>query len=256
MDHFAPWFPAGTGNGVLDVYAENDRHQSTDLFPIDGRERLTVEMTLYDAEYAPLWRTEAKLTTCFDNGKLKKIVNYKATNLLRNPSFENNQDGQPRYWKPNGAIASTPSGSTCAETDGPGFVGNCALEIVPSATAKTQKYTQVWTGSRGKAGDLLELTAVQLFATDYNGRDNLTAVVTFANGATTQLRLTTWHNAGNDYHHGFDTLIMPAPIVKAVVTIKEDGSTGSYWRIDGVALTIYAKSSFSPEPRSLPPDMN
>jgi hypothetical protein len=246
MDEDIFGFDDGPGN--WGIYSANDRGQQTAPWPLPVDTKFTTETTLFNGSYEPLWRTVAVVNRC-NGGKIKSLRSFKAKDILKNNSFEiQSIGGHPSGWTPSSKVELTGSGSFCTLRE----VGFCSLNIDPTDGVR-QKYTQVWTGSRGKAGDKIELAAMQEATAGFDGAGAIKAVLSFANGTTTVLMIKPPIGGTSDWLYRLHSVIMPAPLTKAVVTIQHPGGVNGEWHIDTVTLAVYQSSTYFPPGRSALP---
>lgn len=247
MDENASISIPGVVNGAWTLYNLNSRDNQTSTFPLPRNTPFSVESTLYSSNYEPLWRTVAKISQC-NGGALTETLNYRATELLNNNSFELvGVPNDPLDWVANAYAASSANGVECTA----GFPGTCSLFIDPLDGTKV-KYWQVWTGSTGVAGDTIELSLMQRLAiSNYTGGGKVVANLTFADGTTQQLLIYATGAVNNNWHLSMAKLTLPAPLVKAKVVIMQKNGDGTEWRLDGLSLAIFHRRGAPPLP--LPP---
>lgn len=251
MDENASLSTIGVVNSTWTLFSSNNRDNQTSTFPLPLNTPFAVESTLYSTSYEPLWRTVVKISQC-NGGTLTETLHYKATELLNNNSFEVvGVPNDPLDWVANAYAAASVNGVECTAA----FQGTCSLFIGPVNGTKT-KYSQVWTGSSGVAGDTIELSFLQrLSAFNYSGGGKVVATLTFANGTSQQLQInpTGAINAAN-WHLSAAKLTLPAPLIKAKVVIIQKNGVGTEWRLDDLSLAIFHPRGAPPLP--LPPAMS
>lgn len=249
MDENASLATLGVVNGVWTLFNTNSRDNQTSTFPLPQNTPLTVESTLYSTSYEPQWRTVAKISQC-NGGTLTETLHYKATELLNNNSFEVvGVPNDPLDWVANAYAAATANGVDCSIA----FQGVCSMFIDPLDGTKV-KYSQVWTGSAGVAGDTIELSFLQrLSAINYSGGGKVVANLTFANGTSQQLLINPTGAVNPSlWHLSAAKFILPAPLIKAKVVIIQKNGAGTEWRLDDISLAIFHLRGAPPLPIPTP----
>lgn len=219
-----------------------DRMQRT--LPLPKNTPFTTEVTMASTAFEPQWRTVASVNKC-NNGVLTGTINYDATELLLNNSFEA-FDGtyQPAYWAPNQDAVNGTNGVQCAAT----LAGDCYLRLTSAAGTKI-KYSQVWTGKIGGAGQTVELSFLQRLSTSYSGGGKVVATLTFANGTTKKLQIDATGAVNNGWHMSTAKATMPAALKKVKVVItQKNGTPGTTWHIDGLAVATFRQRGLPAPP--------
>ena len=215
-------------------------------FPLPKNTPLTVEHTISSVEASPEWRSTATISKCNKNPKVTKVVNHQATPLHANGSFQLFADigdnAIPNGWEPNTAFLDSDSGVSCAAVEAP--VSSCVLQVVPNEAK--QQLTQTYTPASPLGGKYIELAAFQLVQGESTVKGNIKATLKFANGSKTILKLTAKkHSSSEGYKYAIVRTKMPAKLVSVKLVITEKGGSSGVWRIDGLSLAVYKKSTYT-----------
>lgn len=232
------------------LYSVNDRLMQTNELPLPKKTPITAEVTLFDLQYSPEWRSVATISKCNKNPKVTKVVNYQAFRLHSQGSFElyYEEEGTkiPMGWDANEAFLAAPSNILCSGV--PVKVGSCVLQIVPNGS--TQKLSMNDKPKDTIGGKYIELAAFQYVQGESNVKGNIKATIKFADGSKTTLKLTAKKHASSDgYKYAVVRAPMPAKLVSVKIVITEKGGSSGTWRIDGLSLSVYKKSKFVPVTR-------
>lgn len=223
------------------------------FWPLTPGKKVKWFLTLFTADWEPVYEARSVANSC-DATTLSSSTHGPAYQLIENHDFEVqgltgglSDPFAAMFWKRQNAVNDSRVCSPPTPRGGSSnYTGNCGFLFIAD-TGVTTKVKQKYSGTIGRAGDIVYLNGFAQSFTGYSGGGKVKAILTFADGTSNTLART--FVSGQSLYGTFPLaypyeayFTMPAPLVSATVIIMQKSGTGNI-AVDDVTLSVFTNTN-------------
>jgi hypothetical protein len=255
QDYAGPLGPASGTSGISLIYQDVRGLAPVNYFPLNPAKPISVMIGIWTADWQPIYEWRAIIPSC-NSTLMTDVTHGPAYTLTYNHSFEAPglmapgvvDNTKAAFWNGKNTfndirVCNAPRGGTSA------YVGLCGMYMQSDVAAKS-KFVNKYSGTVGKAGDLLLLNFYAQTLAGYNGGGKVIGKAVLADGSVIKVTVPTpAYPVGYSGYPYYQYGALTAPIVSAKTMIKQSYGLGV---ITLDAVTFSVMTSANDVPRALP----